>query len=294
MKTINKNSGKRNAKILAAIFTAVVVCCASLTVYAAAGTQSPDLSKKGSISLQLYSEENKAPVKGGTLALYQVANLYLENGNMKYENTSAFSSFNTVLNAEDSKLASELAGYVSSSGTAGIYAKIASDGSVAFTELPLGIYLIVQSEQSVGYYAIEPFLVTVPMAGENSWIYDVDASPKTEAEVKPETPEAKGESSQTPAKSEMSEDKNQAAESAAAGALSGAGSSGGASGSSHTSISPSGSSGSSGQSTSKPSVLPQTGQLYWPIPVLFTAGAVLIAVGLVLRSRRKTMNTKEE
>ena len=33
--------------------------------------------------------------------------------------------------------------------------------------------------------------------------------------------------------------------------------------------------------------LPQTGQLWWPVPLLCAAGLVLLAAGLVLKKRRK-------
>ncbi len=271
MKKEKKRINKKTAWALASLLLVLLLCCTSLTAFAAADTPSLDLSKKGSISLQLYSEENDAPVKDGTLALYQVADLYLENGNMAYENTAEFSSVTSALDAEDSELAAELAAYVSSNGIEGTYAEIASDGSVAFTELPLGMYLIIQTEQSTGYYAIEPFLVTVPMAGENSWVYDVDASPKTEIAVQPETPETPAGSSETPAASEKKE-----AEENAAALVTGEESSSG-----------SGTGTSAEGAEALASSLPQTGQLYWPIPILLGVGIALIVFGTIFNRRKE-------
>ncbi len=271
MKKAKRRINKKKAWALASLLLAVLLCCTSLTAFAAADTPSLDLSKKGSISLQLYSEENDAPVKDGTLALYQVADLYLENGNMAYENTAEFSSITSALDAEDSELAAELAAYVSSNGIEGTYAEIASDGSVAFTELPLGMYLIIQTEQSTGYYAIEPFLVTVPMAGENSWVYDVDASPKTEIAVQPETPETPAGSSETPAESEKKESEENAA------AL--------VTGEETSSGSGTGTSAEGAETLA--SSLPQTGQLYWPIPILLGVGIALIVFGTIFNRRKE-------
>ncbi|MDO4804665.1 MAG: hypothetical protein Q4A32_07585, partial [Lachnospiraceae bacterium] len=43
----------------------------------------------------------------------------------------------------------------------------------------VGVYLVMQSLAAEGYESIMPFLVTVPISGEDDeWIYDVDASPK--------------------------------------------------------------------------------------------------------------------
>lgn len=54
------------------------------------------------------------------------------------------------------------------------------DGIAAFTDLPVGLYLI--TETSVGANNIglhgEPFLVTMPLALDNDWLYDVHAYPK--------------------------------------------------------------------------------------------------------------------
>lgn len=55
-----------------------------------------------------------------------------------------------------------------------------SNGVAAFTSLPVGLYLV--TESSVGSNNIpvqgEPFLVTMPLAVDNDWLYDVNVYPK--------------------------------------------------------------------------------------------------------------------
>ena len=55
-----------------------------------------------------------------------------------------------------------------------------ADGKVAFTELPLGIYLVEETDAPDGIVTGAPFIVSVPMVNEASdaWNYDVVAYPK--------------------------------------------------------------------------------------------------------------------
>ena len=62
-----------------------------------------------------------------------------------------------------------------------------TDGKAAFTDLPLGIYLVEETNAPDGIVAGAPFIVSVPMVNEASdaWNYDVIAYPKnTETETK--------------------------------------------------------------------------------------------------------------
>ena len=43
-----------------------------------------------------------------------------------------------------------------------------------------------------------------------------------------------------------------------------------------------------------PPKLPQTGMLWWPVPVLACGGLLLIAVGLIVRHRQGGANEKEK
>lgn len=54
------------------------------------------------------------------------------------------------------------------------------DGTVTVENLPLGLYLVTQQGVVNGYYAIAPFLVTLPMTGaDGKPTYEVIASPKS-------------------------------------------------------------------------------------------------------------------
>lgn len=54
------------------------------------------------------------------------------------------------------------------------------DGVAAFTGLPIGVYLVSETDPGTNNIAIEtePFLVSIPMPVSNTWLYDVHVYPK--------------------------------------------------------------------------------------------------------------------
>lgn len=131
-----------------------------------------------------------------------------------------------------------------------------SEGKVRFAKsdgLSQGLYLVVTDEllyRETIYRAL-PFLITLPNwnVRDNCWDYSVEASPKIEAEkLPPPTP------APTPTPTPNPTPKPTPVQTP--------------------------------QPSSKPSpTLPQTGLLWWPVPVLLLLGVVLIAAGLWERKR---------
>ena len=59
---------------------------------------------------------------------------------------------------------------------------IGEEGNVIFENLPVGLYLLIQTEAAEGYNAVSPFLVSVPLQDGAGWIYNVDGDIKTSAD----------------------------------------------------------------------------------------------------------------
>ncbi len=240
---------KQTARMMTgAVLLAVLLCGTCLTVNAA-DTTDLDLGRKGEISLTLYSEEAGSAVTDGAITLYEVADLTLDNGNMAYVKTAAFKAFEGTLDPEADGLAGSLEAYTAANQVKGDTKQVDVDGSLCFSGLNLGLYLIVQTTRSAGYYPIESFLVTVPLAQDGVWVYSVDASPKTEVYLQSEPePEPTPEPTPTPKPVPAQEP----------------------------------------TLTPKPDrTLPQTGQLFWPIPVLAGTGLALIVSGVVMRRKKR-------
>ena len=76
----------------------------------------------------------------------------------------------------------------------GILKMVGEDGRAVFPDLSPGVYLVLQTETAGGYEKIRPFFVTVPMAQDDGWAYDISAYPKAgkipEDDTNPDTGKA--------------------------------------------------------------------------------------------------------
>lgn len=177
----------RLQKSFSALFLAVLLFCSvSMAAYA---HDVPDASKKGFISVQMTYDNQ--PVAGGFLTLYRVGEVKEDDGNYSFALSGDFTASEADLSdISSAALAKELAQYAENRKLSGKTAQIGDDGEVSFTELELGLYLLVQNEAADGYHKAAPFMVSVPMNENGTYIYTVDASPKVELQKAPvpETP----------------------------------------------------------------------------------------------------------
>ena len=187
---MKQNKNNRFAALLLALCMAV--CCALPALAAPAASANIDLSRTGSMDVTLYDHQNDVPLRGGALTVYKVADVARTNGDLHFVYTADFTGCGIALgDLTDSTLASRLEAKLPARAAGTTY-KISEQGIVSFDALPLGLYLVVQTENSKGYEAINSFLVSLPMADESGWLYTVDATPKVGAptqEVTPPEPE---------------------------------------------------------------------------------------------------------
>ena len=172
---MKQNKNNRFAALLLALCMAV--CCALPALAAPAASANIDLSRTGSMDVTLYDHQNDVPLRGGALTVYKVADVARTNGDLHFVYTADFTGCGIALgDLTDSTLASRLEAKLPARA-AGTTHKISEQGTVSFDALPLGLYLVVQTENSKGYEAINSFLVSLPMADESGWLYTVDATP---------------------------------------------------------------------------------------------------------------------
>lgn len=145
----------------------------------------PDTAKKGSVSVTMTCDGTV--VSGGSLTLYQVGAVAENDGNYSFVLTGDFTDSGISLDdPESSETAAYLGEYAASNDLDGTRMDVANEGTVVFSGLELGLYLIVQDEAAVGYETAEPFLVSVPMYENGVYIYEVDATPKMSIRKGPE------------------------------------------------------------------------------------------------------------
>lgn len=171
----------RNKFIIA--LAIMLVAMAALTCPAmASDSGAVDLIRNGSISVTLLDNQNSSPVSGAEITLYRVAGAYTFGYQLSYVFTDDFKGCGMNLdNLRQDGLETHLATYASAQNLSGIASKKTdASGLVTFPDLETGLYLVLQTKTTNGYYAMDPFLVSVPMTIANEWVYDVDASPKVE------------------------------------------------------------------------------------------------------------------
>lgn len=177
-------------RILSALIVLLLLSALTLTAFAA---ETLDPSRRGSISITMIYRGDRVP--GGTMTLYRVAEL----DGAAFQYTEEFQDCEIPLDdLSNPRLAEELARMVRMNSLEGTTNRINNRGNVSFTDLEIGVYLLVQRDAAPGYNRISPFLVSVPGRENDSYIYDVNASPKIELEPKPTKPTEPPTESTTP------------------------------------------------------------------------------------------------
>ena len=173
---------KRRICVLSAL---MLLCALTVHVYAA---EAVDMGRTGSISITM--THSGEPVPGGSLTLYRVAEVTVENNaDYSFRYTEEFVACEadlTDLDAAETALA--LAEYAAAGELSGVKQTVSEAGEICFEELQLGLYLLVQEDAAEGFDTVNPFLVSVPARENGSYVYEVNASPKLNLEPLPTEP----------------------------------------------------------------------------------------------------------
>ena len=138
-----------------------------------------DSDHVGSISVTLMDPDGKTPITGAELSLYYVATVGLNSkNNLSYAFTNVFKDCGCAL--DDPALSAKLDAFIKDNAVSAEKLVTDAQGNVTFTNLRLGLYFIQQTNIAEGYAPCAPFLVTVPNHNADGYVYDVNASPKTD------------------------------------------------------------------------------------------------------------------
>ena len=162
-------------KILALFAMALLIITCVNTVAA----EEFDPGKTGAISVTLTEQYDKEPIVGAELSVYFVAAVYINtNGNLNYIYTDAFE--NSGIDMADPSLAAKLDAYVLEHNVSSVKITTDENGTATCKDLALGLYFIRQTGTVEGFAPCTPFMVTVPGRNADGYVYEVNASPKTE------------------------------------------------------------------------------------------------------------------
>ncbi len=164
-----------NRKIITFCVTILLLLTCSYTVFA----EEFDRGKTGSISVTLVEQEQNETIVGAELSVYYVATVVMDaDGNLIYDYTEDFKQFDTAI--DDTSLVTKLDAFVSRYSVPSIKMTTDADGTALCNELPLGLYFVKQTGAVEGFAPCTPFLVTVPNEKNGEYVYEVNASPKTQ------------------------------------------------------------------------------------------------------------------
>ncbi len=182
----------KKAGRLAKALTALIVCLAiSMTGMAVSAAEygMPDLDRIGSLSIT-FTVSGEPISSGNEVGIYKVADA-IEDQGYKFVFKDAFAAAGEVpedLDSVNRDLAVKLEKIAKDHNVPmyGSSKKLDAGGNVSFSDLEVGLYLIVHtkkteitlSDKTKVVYTINPFLVSIPQRENGEYVYDVTSKPK--------------------------------------------------------------------------------------------------------------------
>ena len=168
----------------------LALCLLVLSALPAHAVEIPDLDAQGSVRVQMKTDST--PVPGGSLTLYRVGAIVQTDTGFGFVPAGEFESYPGTLEDLGKTTAAELAEYAKANSLSGESKTIDETGTAVFDPLEPGLYLLTQPKSGDGYLPADPFLVTLPMAQDGHYVYQVDASPKVTLHPAPTQPTQPG------------------------------------------------------------------------------------------------------
>lgn len=135
----------------------------------------------GSISVTLVEQKQNKPLVGAELNVYYVATVVMDSdGDLSYNYTNEFKQIGVAI--DDESLAIKLDAFVSQYNISSVKIITDNNGTAVCNDLPLGLYFVKQTLNAKDFACCTPFVVTIPNESNGEYVYDVNASPKTEVE----------------------------------------------------------------------------------------------------------------
>ena len=161
-------------KVIAVFLLVWILAMAPITAFA----QEFDPDRMGCVSVTLIDRDGETPITGAELSLYYVATVAHNSSHLNYIFTDTFANCGCVL--DDPALTATLDAFVTEYAAPVQKQVTDAQGYAAFADLPLGLYFVKQTGTVAGYAPCTSFLVTVPNSDDGGYVYDVNASPKTD------------------------------------------------------------------------------------------------------------------
>lgn len=189
---------------------------------------------------------------GGSFQAYRVAEITGENGPYRFKSLYGDVAVDYSDATKLQNLTNYYAEYVKNNNVAATCTTSAVSGYIKFTGLETGLYLIVQETAVSGYTDLATTLASVPyLKSDGTYEYEVESTSKPTI-----TTSTTATTTETTDDTDEFDDDDDDTDS---------------------------SSDSDSSSSSESKKLPQTGQLWWPLPLLLCGGLLLMFVGRRIR-----------
>ena len=155
----------------------IVLCLLPVVFLSGQAAEVPDLSRKGSIMLQM--TYNNTPMEDGMLTLSRVGDIRPKNSSWLFYLVEDLGGTTLTENLNAPQTAENLKKLAKEAKLPTQTAKI-TGGQVAFTNLETGLYLIWQEEAyaTEGFVPMSAFLISIPQDTAGTYTYDINAKPK--------------------------------------------------------------------------------------------------------------------
>ncbi len=151
--------------------------------FTAAGADSPDLSKVCSLTVFLASDTDQNNIaEGAEITIYQIADVSLEGGAPVYSFATAFVGCGEDI-ASIADRAADLENYAADNGVKGTAKLTGSDGIAKFDKMTPGAYLVTETATVGTFTNFDPFIMYLPGLEDGEWKYNVFAAPKITADA---------------------------------------------------------------------------------------------------------------
>lgn len=169
-------------KLFAWMLVLSVLICMPLTAYAQDIPQ-----ERNDCIIELLVRFNGEDVTGGTLTAIRVGYVDQEDGNYFFAQEITGLRLVDVATPDAPEAQKEF--YEANKDSFGFYIQTQDvvDGKASFTDLPTGLYLIIQEQPAEGFNKLGAFLIGVPYMENGEYQYHMIASVKSEVEREPET-----------------------------------------------------------------------------------------------------------
>ena len=156
------------------------------TAIAATATSLPDLTRKGSLTIEMIWNGEK--LQDGQLRISKIADIHGETA--RFEPIEPLRGEDLSLENPTDPLVAEKALALALEKQLPMLSAPIADGAARFENLETGLYLVYQTQQdaSGGFAPIKPYLMSVPYLSGGKYVMDVTAKPKVPLEEAPPVP----------------------------------------------------------------------------------------------------------